>query len=163
LIENGNYLILKRKLRQRGQKDGWKNQNNKGYDQPTMLPFFHFTFKNKKETNSWFLKGGTGCTSHGLHVSKMTACLGHKTSLLTLDQHQGAIVDYAEATANARTTGKIMKFKSGIKLTHQQIHYIRQNVKKSELDSPGTSADKLLTYLQSCLDISLYCREEKRA
>jgi hypothetical protein len=42
-------------------------------------------------------------------------------------------------------------------LTHQQIHYIKRKVKSSELDGPGSSADKLLTYLQSRPDISLYC------
>jgi hypothetical protein len=30
-------------------------------------------------------------------------------------------------------------------------------VNKSELDGPGSFADKILTYLQSCPDISLYC------
>jgi hypothetical protein len=50
-----------------------------------------------------------------------------------------------------------MKFKSGIELTHQQIHYIRKKEKNLELDGPGSSADKLLTYPQSCPDISLYC------
>jgi hypothetical protein len=107
---------------------------------------FNFTFKYGNATNSWLLKGGTGCASHGSHASETKACTGQKTGELSTEQCQ-AVADYAEASGNPRTTRRIMKFKSGIKLTHQQIHYIRRKVKNSELDGPGSSADKLLTYL----------------
>jgi hypothetical protein len=72
-------------------------------------------------------------------------------------QQPQEIADYAEASGNPRITHKITKLKSGIKLSHEQIHYIRKKVNKSELDGPGSSADKLLTDLCSRPDISLYC------
>jgi hypothetical protein len=61
------------------------------------------------------------------------------------------------ASGNPRITRKIMKFKSGIELTRQQIHYIKRKVNGDELEGPGSSADKLLTYLRSRSDISFYC------
>jgi ribosomal protein L11 len=81
---------------------------------------FNFTFKYSNATISWFLKGITSCASHGSHASKTKACTGGKTGELTTKQCQ-AVADCAEASGNPRTTRKIMKFKSGIKLTHQQL------------------------------------------
>ena len=86
----------------------------------------------------------------------MKACLGQKIGELLKEQQQ-EITDYAEASGNPKITHKIMKFKSGIELTHQQIPYIRQKDDKNELDGPGSYADKLLTYLWSWPDIGLYC------
>jgi hypothetical protein len=70
----------------------------------------------------------------------MKACLGQKIGELLKEQQQ-EITDYAEASGIPRITHKIMKFKSGIKLAHQQIHYIRKKVNKNEINSPGSSAD----------------------
>jgi hypothetical protein len=117
---------------------------------------FNFTFRYNKQTDCWSLKGGTGCASHGFHAGKTKACLGLKTGELSAEAKKD-IAGYAEASGNPRITRKIMKFKSGIELTHDQIHYIRKTVKTSEVDGPGSSADQLLTYLRGRPDISLYC------
>jgi hypothetical protein len=139
-----------------GKKMVRKTETTKALNNQKRCPF-HFTFKYKKETNSWFLKDGTGCAKHGFHASAATkACLGRKTGELLTEELE-EIGQFAVASGNPRITRKIMKFKSGIELTRQQIHYIRQKVNGDELEGPGSSADKLLTYLHSRSDISFYC------
>jgi hypothetical protein len=134
-----------------------KTETTKALTNQKRCPF-HFTFEYKKETDSWFLKGGTGCAEHGFHASATKACLGQKTGELSTQQLEEISISlFVEASGNPRITRKIMKFKSGIELTCQQIHCIRQKVNKDELDGPGSLADKLLTNLCCSSDISLYC------
>jgi hypothetical protein len=138
-----------------GKKMVRKTETTKALNNQKRCPF-HFTFKYKKEMDSWFLKGGTGCAKHGFHASKTKACLGRTTGELVTEELE-EISQFATASGNPRITRKIMKFKSGIELTRQQIHYIKRKVNGDELEGPGSSADKLLTYLRSRSDISFYC------
>jgi hypothetical protein len=62
---------------------------------------------------------------------------------------QKEIAEYAEATASSFATQRIVTFRSGIKLTRNQIHYMLSKHQKSQSDVDAfsdSSADQLISY-----------------